>query len=481
MAKAKTQKRTAQHLEKAATDSSWKQGDLLELAIESLTDSGDGLGRWGSRVVLVPDTVPGDRVEVRLTEAKSRFGRGQLRHILLPSRERVRPACIVADKCGGCQWQGVSYETQLTAKTQHIRDVLQRIGGFENVPIAPILADIAGDRPGLHYRNKSTYPVTAGPSAHTLRAGYYRKGSHQLVNLNQCPVQDDRLDPLLAQVKKDAASRRWQPYDEKHHRGDLRHLSLRVGQRTGEMLLTLVSRSPDLPGLEKQAGLWLKHFPHLMGVCLNHQPDRGNQIFGTETRCITGQRYLTETFAGLNFHIGSTTFFQINTERAEALIQGTLRQLQLTGTETVVDAYCGVGTFTLPIAQQVKQALGIESHAASIDSAWSNARLNHLDNVDFRVGKVEESLPQLLHKEQLRPDVVTLDPPRKGCKPAVLDALLQVKPGRIVYISCKPATLARDLKHLSRSYRLDWVQPADFFPQTPHVECAVCLSLKPNF
>ncbi|MEM6502411.1 MAG: 23S rRNA (uracil(1939)-C(5))-methyltransferase RlmD [Cyanobacteria bacterium P01_C01_bin.89] len=479
MARAKTKKRTK---DSATSDigSSWKQGELLELAIESLADSGDGLGRWGDRVVFVPDTVPGDRVEVRLTVAKPRFGRAQLRHVLLPSRDRVRAACIVADKCGGCQWQGVSYETQLAAKTQHIRDVLQRIGGFEDVPISPILGDASGDRPGLHYRNKSTYPVAAGPSTQTLRAGYYRKGSHQLVNLNQCPVQDDRLDPLLAQVKKDAAIRHWQPYDEKRHTGNLRHLSLRVGRRTGEMLLTLVSRSPDLPELEKQATAWLKRFPNLVGVCLNHQPNRGNQIFGTETRCIVGQSHLTETFAGLDFHIGSTTFFQINTERAEALIQAILQQLQLTGTEIVVDAYCGVGTLTLPMAKHVKKALGIEVHAASIDRAWVNARLNELDNVEFRVGKVEESLPKLLREEQLCPDVVMLDPPRKGCKPEVLDALLHVKPARIVYVSCKPATLARDLKYLSHSYQLDWVQPADFFPQTPHVECAVCLSLRPS-
>ncbi len=462
------------------TQRPWKQGDLLELAIESLTDSGDGLGRWGDRVVFVPDTVPGDRVEARLLVAKPRFGRAQLRHVLMPSPQRVREACIVADKCGGCQWQGVSYETQLAAKQQLVEDALTRIGGFQDIPIDPILGDTFNNPRGLHYRNKSTYPVAAGTEPGTLRAGYYRKGSHKLVNLNQCPVQDERLDPLLAQVKKDAAARGWKAYDEKKHAGHLRHLSLRVGRRTGEMLLTLVTRSLFINDIEEQAQQWLEQFPNLVGVCLNHQPNRGNLIFGEDTQCIAGQGYITETFADLIFHIGADTFFQVNTEQAEALTRTILDQLQLKGHETVMDAYCGVGTLTLPIASKVQHTLGIEVQEEAIARARANARLNNLDNVEFRVGKVEIVLPQLLQSENACPDLVILDPPRKGCKPQVLDALLQVKPERIVYVSCKPATLARDLKHLSSAYQLDRVQPADFFPQTSHVECAVFLSLKPK-
>ncbi|WP_293126541.1 23S rRNA (uracil(1939)-C(5))-methyltransferase RlmD [Microcoleus sp. bin38.metabat.b11b12b14.051] len=450
-----------------------QQGQLIELEITDLADTGDGVGRFGELVVFVPDTVTGDLILARLVQVKSTYATGKLDTLLEASEHRIRPNCIVADKCGGCQWQHVDYQHQLTAKQNQIIQALERIGGFSDVQVDEILTGKIEEFPQfLGYRNKATYPVAISATGQ-VQAGYYQKSTHKLVNLNQCPVQDPRLNPLLKEIKEDIHWRDWPVYDEKKHTGELRHLSLRIGRRTGEMLLTLIVRTGELPGIEAQAAEWLKQYPELVGVCLNVNSAQTNVIFGAETRCIAGQSYLREKFAGLNFQLRADTFFQVNTEAAEALLQVIVGQLNLQGSEVLVDAYCGIGTFTLPVAKQVKIAIGLEVQPAAIEQAKLNAELNDLKNVDFQVGTVENLLPSL----GLTPDIVLLDPPRKGCDRAVLETIKEMKPNRIVYVSCKPATLARDLKILCENgdYQLARVQPADFFPQTSHVECVAFL------
>jgi len=445
----------------------WQQGSLIEVEISDLSDRADGVGRWNERVVFVPDTVTGDRALVRLVRVKPQYAYGQLQKLLSPSPHRIRPQCIVADKCGGCQWQHIDLAYQQQAKQQVIVDAMERIGGFKNPPLAPILSSPSG----LHYRNKVTYPLQRSATGN-VQAGYYRKGSHKLVNLNQCPVQDSRLDPFLTQIKQDIEAKGWGIYNETRETGKLRHLALRIGRKTGEVLLTLVTTHWNLEGIEDQAQTWLDQFPELVGVCLNENPQRNNIIFGKETRCLAGKPALQEEFAGLTFFLRPDTFFQVNTETAEALCYNILDRLALTGSETVVDAYCGVGTFTLPLGKQAKQVIGIESQASAIAQGKQNAEYNQIRNVTFEVGKVEKILPQL----ETTPDVVFLDPPRKGCDRTVLDTLLAIAPQKIVYLSCCPATLARDLKSLAEGgYELAEIQPADFFPHTAHVECAVFL------
>ena len=452
----------------AGDRSQWQQGALVEIAIADLSDTGDGVGRWNERVVFVPDTVPGDRVLVRLMYVKPQYAKGKLHKILISSSHRIRASCIVADKCGGCQWQHIAYDYQLTAKENQVIQALERIGGFVSPPVAPIIAAPAP----LSYRNKATYPVSKSATGQ-VQAGYYQKGSHQLINLNQCPVQDSRLNPLLTEVKQDIQRLGWQVYDEQRHVGQVRHLGLRIGYCTGEMLLTLVVKNWELPGVTAQAQNWLNRFPQLVGVSLNCNPDRTNTIFGPQTRCVAGKPYLLEEFAGLQFQILPDTFFQINTEAAEVLLQAILEQLDLQGDEVLVDAYCGIGTLTLPLAQLVRQVVGLEVQPEAIEQAQSNARLNGINNASFQAGLVEALLPQL----DFIPDIMLLDPPRKGCDRAVIEALLQALPRRIVYVSCKPATLARDLKLLCQTgkYQLIRVQSADFFPQTAHVECVAFL------
>ncbi|MBD2774556.1 23S rRNA (uracil(1939)-C(5))-methyltransferase RlmD [Iningainema tapete] len=448
----------------------WQQGELIEVEITDLSDTGDGVGRWQDRVVFVPDTVTGDRVLVRLVHVKPNYAYGKLKQLLQPSSHRIRPSCIVADKCGGCQWQHISYEYQLVAKRNQVIQALERIGGFAQPPVDPVL--VGGE--SLGYRNKATYPLSISHTGH-VQAGYYQKGSHQLVNLNQCPVQDARFNPLLLEVKQDIEKRGWLLYNEQRHTGVIRHLGLRIGRRTGEILLTLVVKDWSLPGIKDQALEWLKRYPQLVGVSLNRNGDRTNAIFGSETRCIAGTPYLREQFAGLEFHVLPDTFFQVYTETAEALLQIIKSELNLQASSVLLDAYCGIGTLTLPLAKHVNQAIGFEVQPEAVEQAILNARINNINNVTFITGTVEKLLPSM----DITPDVVLLDPPRKGCANIVMETLLQKKPPRIVYVSCKATTLARDLKLLCQDgvYSITRIQPADFFPQTAHVEAVAFIVL----
>jgi 23S rRNA (uracil1939-C5)-methyltransferase len=496
----------------------WQQGALIELTITDLSDSGDGVGRYSDptlgssgqaspdhgspgqaapgRVVFVPDSVTGDRLRVRLVRVKKQFAHGKIHEILTPSPHRVRPSCIVADKCGGCQWQHVSTEHQRTAKYNQVVQALERIGGFSAVAelVQPVIQigespaaqdsaaqDSAAQDPTAQdpnaqdggtggYRNKVTFPLGRNDKGY-LQAGYFQKGSHQLVNLNQCPIQAPEFNPLMAYLKKEL--RAHSVYNEATQRGLLRHLSLRIGRRTGDILVTLVTAADQLRGLKQQAAAWMEEFPQIVGVCLNVQPLPNNTIFGDQTRILAGDDALTEVFAGLVFQIHPTTFFQVHTECAEAIVEKILQQLDLQGTEVIVDAYCGIGTLTLPLAQKAAQVIGLEMQPEAIAQAQVNARLNEIENVEFLTGSVEALLPQV----ETPPDVVVLDPPRKGCDGVVIEALRHLAPERIVYMSCNPATLARDLKLLCEGglYTLQHVQPADFFPQTAHVESAAFL------
>jgi 23S rRNA (uracil1939-C5)-methyltransferase len=427
-----------------------QQGDALDLEITALTTGGEGLGHYReggeSRAIFVADSVPGDQLRVRITEAK-KIVRGKILEIVRPYADRVRPPCIVADKCGGCQWQTVAYPMQLAQKKQMVIDSLERIGGFDHPPVAEVL----GAEDPLHYRNKSTFPV--GSNQQGIIAGYYRKQSHDLINLNQCPVQESKLNPILENI---------------------RHLGLRMGRRTDKVLLTLVTTELNLPNLEKFCTAIHQQFRSVVSICLNLNDQPTNAIFGPQTKVVTGKGFIQEQLCGLEFQIGPTTFFQVNTEQTERIMYALLELAQFTKEDKVVDAYAGIGTLSLPIAQRVKKVIAIESFAPSVQQAQLNAQNNRIANVAFLAGTVEDQLAEVLQPEH----TLVLDPPRKGCDPSVLDVILKKQPKRVFYLSCNPSTLARDLKHLSADYEIKTVIPIDFFPQTYHVEALSYLERK---
>lgn len=444
----------------------------VELMVEDLTSDGVGVGRWEGQVVLVDQAIPGDRVAVRLTHQARRHAVGSLVQVLEASPERRRPPCILADHCGGCSLQRLEESAQLRWKQRTVEEALQRIGHCSH-PVNPILSAPQG----LAYRNRGVIPLERDAQG-KFRAGFYRRGTHQIVNMNRCPVLDPRLDAMVAPLKADLDSSGW-PVDRHgamgKKRAALRHLALRIGRRSGERLLTLITTHADLPGVEGFARRWMERWPELVGVTLNIQPEPGNRLFGDENFTVRGRDMLVESFAGVDLQIGPDTFFQVYSEQAERVVALLHRALG-DPCGQIVEGYCGIGTFTLPLALRGWSVIGIEDHANTVKMAQANASRNGLEGrCCFQQGDVTLLIDRVLEEQE--PKALLVDPPRKGLRQEFLEILLRRLPPQILYLSCDPATLARDLSRLTAAgtYGVASIQPLDFFPNTSHVEVLVVL------
>lgn len=456
-------------MESAPASGSVRPGDQLELSVTGLNHRGDGVARLPTgQVCFVPSALPGETVRVRLVHAARRHWLADLVTVVQATGERCRPPCILAERCGGCSLQHWQPGAQASWKQQLVANALERIGQLAH-EVRPILAAPAP----LGYRNRAVIPLQRD-EAGRFRAGYYRRGSHRIVNMNRCPVLDPRIDALIAPLKADLEASNWPVDVNLSGGGGLRHLALRVGHHSGELLITLVSSHDRLPGLAELAARWQKRWPQLVGVGLNLQPRASNVVLGPETRCIAGRSWLLERFGGIDLRIGADTFFQVNTPQAERLLP-LLQSFFQPGPEVpLLDAYCGIGTFSLPLAAAGSPVLGLELHASSVAQARANAERNGLEQVRFEEGDVAAVLAERLEGMA----GLLVDPPRKGLTADTLSAILIGRPPRLAYVSCNPATLARDLAVLCSpegGYRLQRVQPLDFFPQTSHVEAVALL------
>lgn len=450
-------------------------GGLHILTVDDLTREGMGLGRIDGQVILVEGALPGDRVEVRLVHQAKRHAVGKLVRLLQASPDRRKPPCILADHCGGCSLQALEARAQQHWKQQLVVETLQRIG-----QLPPVVRPLLAAPEELAYRNRAVIPLERDPRG-KLRAGYYRRGSHQIVNMNRCPILDPRLDAMVAPLKADLDGSGW-PVD-RHGAAEspglgLRHLGLRIGRRSGERLITLIASHGDLPGLASLAERWMTRWPELVGVSLNLQPQQSNRLFGPETISILGRGWILEPFCGVELQMGAETFFQVYSEQAERVTALLMDRLGQPG-GILLEGYCGIGTFSLPLAKAGWQVHGIEQHPSTVALARANAQRNGLEqHCLFHEGDVGLLLEQALAQNRL--GAVLLDPPRKGLQEAVLASLLAHRPPLVLYLSCDPATLARDLRALCSdgSYRLESVQPLDFFPNTSHVECLAVVRLE---
>jgi 23S rRNA (uracil1939-C5)-methyltransferase len=449
-------------------------GEVLQLQIDGLGHDGQGVGRWRDMALFVPGALPGEQVSVRVRRVARRHLEADLIGVESASPQRIRPACILAERCGGCSLQHCSDAAQNSLKTDQVIQALRRIGQLQ----APV-ASIWHAEAALGYRNRALIPLERTPDG-VLRAGYYRRGSHRIVNMNRCPVLDPRIDGLIEPLKADLEDSGWPVDVNLTGSGGLRHLALRVGHHSDDVLITLVSSHDQLPGLQALAQRWQERWPQVVGVGLNLQPKASNVVLGPETRTIAGRSWLRESFAGLELHIGADTFFQVNTPQAERVVPLLERFFQPGPSVPLVDAYSGIGTFSLPLAAAGSPVLGLEAHERSVQQANANASRNGLSHARFEHTDVEAVLAERLHGC----GGLLVDPPRKGLSPATVAAILQALPARLAYISCNPATLARDLQLLCAAgddaptpapYRLLQVQPVDFFPQTSHVECVALL------
>ncbi len=447
-----------------------RAGDSIDLPIHGLGHRGEGVGRYEGMVVFVPGAVPGDHVRAQVVEVKRGYARAVLESVLLPSADRVTPRCPVFEQCGGCQLQHIAYEKQLELKQQQVVDALTRIGGVANVVVHPTI--------GMHtpweYRNKAQFPI--GHQSGRVVAGFFAPRSHHIVDIESCDIQHPLGNQLMREVKALAAEYGVPIYDEHTHSGVLRHVIARVGRGTGEVLAVLVTKDEAFPHGREIAQKLMERMPELVGVVQNINPERTNVVLGRKSKVLAGAGYVMDYLGPFAFKISPVSFFQVNPEQTETLYGKVVEYAALSGTETVFDLYCGIGSITLFLAREASQVIGIEWVAEAIADAEENAALNGIDNARFIAGDAAVEMPRLA-REGVHADVIVVDPPRKGCEETVLSAMAAVGPRRIVYVSCNPASLARDLSRLHQlGYETIEVQPVDMFPHTAHVECCALLT-----
>ena len=443
-----------------------REGKIYSGTVEGYTSEGQGVVRLDGAVVFVPGTIRGEEIDLRITKVMKTAAAGELVKLRTPSPERTAPECPQFGRCGGCQFQHMSYQEELWAKRQRVEDALRRLGGSD-VPIEGIL----GARDPLHYRNKSQYPVGADGSI-----GFYQLRSHKVVPIRRCLIQSEISDATAEAVG--AWMRRYKvpPYDETTGKGLVRHIYVRVN-RKGESLCCVVVNGRQVPREPELAALIRAAAPRTVGVVLNSNTRRGNVILGEKYRTLWGQDYLMDTLCGLQFKLSVPSFYQVNRDQAEVLYGKALEYAALTGEETVLDLYCGTGTITLCLAQQAKRAIGAEIVPPAIADARENAERNGIGNAEFFCGDASD-IAAKLEAEGLRPDVITVDPPRKGLAPDVIASVAGMAPERVVYVSCDPATLGRDVKLFAGlGYQAERAAAVDMFPGTAHVE-TVCLLSK---
>ncbi|MBI1845472.1 MAG: 23S rRNA (uracil(1939)-C(5))-methyltransferase RlmD [Candidatus Rokubacteria bacterium] len=445
-----------------------RRGDTVELVIDDLAFGGEGVGRASGYVVFVRGGIPGDRVRVRITETRARFGRAVIESVDVPSPDRVAAPCAYFGRCGGCRLQHVAYPAQLALKEKQVRDCLERLGevtGFELRPILP-----APEPYG--YRNKMEFTVVAAPGG--ARLGLHEADRYDVVlDIERCLLQSDTMNALLAEVREQA--RGLSVYDPDSGQGLLRFVTLREGRRTREAMVNFVAAAPDVETLGPVAERLRARVPETASVVLNVNSKKASVAVGTEEHGLVGGDSITERLGGLIFHVSASSFFQTNTVQAERLFGVVEAACELAGSETVVDLYSGTGAISLLLARRCRRVWGVEVAPAAVADAVRNAQANGIDNCTFLSGEVRHVLPELV-RQGVSAEVVVADPPRAGFHPKALGALADLGPARIVYVSCNPSTLARDVGDLARrGYRLEWVQPVDMFPQTPHIEAVARL------
>ena len=435
----------------------------LQIKIHGLGSSGEGVGKVigiSELAVFVEGALPGEVVSAQIEIVKKNYAVARLVEVLKPSPERVEPFCPLYKNCGGCQLQHVNYPAQLKLKRQQVVDALERIGKISG---AEIFDTLGMDSP-LRYRNKMQFPV-----GKNLIVGCYARGSHKIIDTDSCLIQNAANDKILVAVKKIAKKFNLQPYNEDTHKGFLRHVMGRVGS-SGELMIVLVTATKNFPNEKNFVHALVKEIPEVTSIQQNIQTYHNNVILGRDTKILFGKPTIHDKIGGLNFNISARSFFQVNTAQAQVLYKTALDFAELHGRETVIDAYCGTGTISLFMAKKARKVIGVEVVSSAISDAIKNARENNIRNAEFIVGDVVKVLPRLF-SEGVFAQVVIVDPPRAGCDKKVLETFAAMKPEKIIYVSCNPATLARDLKILDAlGYRTKKIQPVDMFPFTSHVE-----------
>ena len=459
---------------------SYQKNDVLTVKIEDMGHDGEGIGKCEGYTLFVKDTVIGDLAEVKVIKAKKNYGYARLMRLIKPSEHRVEPICPVARPCGGCQLQMLDYAEQLRFKEKKIAENLQRIGGMTEIPMEPIV----GMETPFRYRNKAQFPIGQDKNGKRI-TGFYAGRTHQIMENRNCYLGVEQNEEILNRVLTWMEENRVSAYNEETGKGLVRHVLIRFGFTTKEIMVCLVVNGKKLPAEEKLIGS-LTELKGMTSISLSVNRERTNVIMGKEIHCLWGQSYITDYIGNVKYQISPLSFYQVNPAQTEKLYGLALEYAGLTGNETVWDLYCGIGTISLFLAQKAKKVYGVEIVPEAIADAKNNAKINQIENAEFFVGKSEEILPSYYNQyakdhpgEQAHADVIVVDPPRKGCEENLLHTMASMQPDRIVYVSCDSATLARDVKVLGElGYEVKKVRGVDQFPMTCHVETVVLLSHK---
>ncbi len=462
----------------------FEKNEILELQIEAIGSEGEGIAHVNGYTLFVKDTVVGDRIEAKVVKTGKNFGYARCESIIEPSPDRIEPVCPISKRCGGCQFQHLSYDAELRFKQEKVFNCIKRIGGFkdEDIPMLPII----GCEEIMHYRNKAQFPVGVDKNGETV-TGFYAERSHEIVDTTKCYIQVEENELILETLKAFMKKYKISAYEEKINpktrkpekaKGLVRHIMTRKGFATGEIGICVVINGNTLPNAAEFTDMMLKAFEsrsdvRITSICVNINKKITNVIFGEELKCIYGKPYIVDMIEDIKFKISPFSFYQVNPAQTKKLYGKALEFAGLTGEEVVWDLYCGIGTISLFLAKKAKEVYGVEIVPAAVENAKENAKLNGIENVYFTVGKAEDEAKKLP-----KPDVIVVDPPRKGCDEKLLETIMNYKPKRVVYVSCDPATLARDLKVLcgDGGYRLEEVQAVDQFSRGVHVETIALLS-----
>jgi len=447
-----------------------KKNDIYETEIVDQASSGDGVCRIGGFAVFVPRTVKGDVARIRIVKMNKTYGFGRLEALLQPSPARVQPPCAVFDKCGGCDFMHIDYKTQLTLKQKQVQDAIFRLGGFKDVIVEPT----RGMAEPYAYRNKTQMPVGMDKDGKTV-CGFYRRHSHDLVETSHCSVCAPAAMRAAECVKEYMRIAKVKPYDEKSHSGVIRNVFVRTA-KDGAVMVVVVANALFLPKTDLLVSLLRESVEGLVSVQHNIHTDKTNLVLGKNNDVLWGRDTLCDSIGDLEFEISPHSFFQVNPAQTQVLYETAVSMANIQKTDTVFDLYCGIGTISLFAAKRAGKVIGVEIVEDAVRVAKKNAVRNGIDNAAFYCGDVQKSI-QDLYSQGERADVVILDPPRKGSDETTLEIILHMHPERIVYVSCNPATLARDLKFLCAdgAYKIDRVVPVDMFPHTVHVETVVLL------
>lgn len=449
-------------------DTPVKVNEQHQVIITDMNHLGQGFCRIDNFAVFVNGAITGDKVNIKIVAAKKSYAVADIIEIIEPSQNRVDPICKNAEICGGCQLLSMNYNEQLRQKRIRVETDLKRIGGFENI----MVNDTLGMQEPTRYRNKAQYPVTK--SKGKAKIGFYKRGSHEIVDTDKCMIQHEINDEVVAIIREYIEKYDVPAYNQRKHSGVIRHILTKVSFRTGDLMVVIITKGDNLP-YQKELVDMLKKIPNLKSVVQNINNKRSNVILGEKCVTLYGDDKITDYIGDLEFKISPLSFFQVNPIQTEVLYGKALEYAQLKGDETVFDLYCGIGTISLFLAKSAKKVYGIEIVKEAIIDAKENAKRNNIDNAEFYAGTAEELFPKL-YKEGIRADVVMLDPPRKGCEESVLETIVSMQPQKVVYVSCNPATLARDLKYLAENgYDVKEVQPVDMFGHSMHVECVTVL------